>query len=99
MGPEILVYLVAALGLVAFVRLCVHSARRATRAYALPALLASIAASLALSNSVPAAHLPIWFFLYFVPCAAIFAGLAVLIRWVVGATSKWRKADAGRDAV
>ncbi|KQB58884.1 hypothetical protein AE621_13295 [Acidovorax sp. SD340] len=99
MGPEILVYFVAALGLAAFLRLCIHSARQATRVYALPTLLASTAAALALSNSVPAAHFAIWFLLYFVPCAAVFTGLAVLIRWVVGATSKWRKTDAGRDAV
>lgn len=99
MGPEILVYFVAALGLATFLRLCIHSARQATRVYALPTLLASTAAALVLSNSVPAAHFAIWFLLYFVPCATVFAGLAVLIRWVVGANSKLRKTDAGRDAV
>ena len=99
MGAEILVYLLAALGLAAFVRLCIHSARRSTRVYALPALLASTAAALALSSSVPAAHLAIWFLLYFLPSAAVFGALAVLTRWVVEGARKRRSSDGARGAV
>lgn len=99
MGAEILVYFVAALGLAAFVRLCIHSARRSTRAYALPALVGSTATALALCGSVPAAHLPVWFLLYFLPSAAVFGALAVLARWVVALKRKWRNDDAKHGAV
>jgi hypothetical protein len=82
MGGEVLVYLVAAFGLVAFVQLCYRSWTLATRPYALPTLLISSASAAVLSVSVPLVHLPIWFFLYFLPSVGVFGAQALCIRWL-----------------